>query len=147
MRVVVPSRVLLQIRQHCTTTLGVETGGIVFGRRERDQVHVWFVSGPGPNAQLGARSLVWDASYILGVIEGATETGLVEPLGRWHKHVAPIYTASDDDKAGADAFRAVYDVANTFELIVATTDGDRPLAIGVYQCNHRDLELLEVLHL
>ncbi len=127
-----------QLRQICTLHRGLEVGGLLVGTRDSDRAFVWEIIGPGPGAVLHARTLVLDTSFMVGVLVGVAAAGTVEVLGRWHKHIAPDLRASHDDRRGADAFRMLTRVDESFELIIGT-DRDFPIGFGAYLCTSEGL--------
>lgn len=118
-----------RIRHLCTTTRGVETGGLLLAR---DGV-IQAVTGSGPAAVAGPRRLSWDPSYIAGCLDILEQTDL-EVVGRWHKHVSPVIRASSDDREGAAAFLRALELDAMVDVIVATGNGDEPIAIAAYGC-------------
>lgn len=135
MMIVLAPAALEEIARLCAVSPGAETGGVLIGEVRGNEAHVEAVSGPGPNAVCLARRLDWDASYVEGVIHGVALSVVLQVLGRWHKHAAPIILPSEDDRRGAEWFRqCVAPEDSTVELIVACDENDAPMAFGAFQC-------------
>lgn len=132
-----------QINHLCLDHRRRETGGLLLGTRDADRAFVWEATGPGHQANAGQRTLMLDTSFVLGVITGVQAAGVLEVLGRWHKHVAADLRTSDDDRRGAEAFRQVcefaFDATNSYELVVGTDD-DQPVGYGAYLCTVQGIE-------
>lgn len=135
-----------QLIELCRLNTGHETGGLLIGTSHGGIAFVWAITGHGPNALLRQKELRIDSSYLMGIMAGVSVAGIVEVLGRWHKHVAPDLRASEDDRRGAEAFRLLADVPRTFELIVGThcpNGEDEPVGFGAYLCTDGALQRIE----
>lgn len=136
------------IRELSRRTTGHECGGLLIGTRDAGRALVWAITGHGPNALLRQKELRIDTSYLMGILAGVSVAGVVEVLGRWHKHAAPDLRASVQDVNGANAFRLLADAPISFELIVGTAlvaGVDQVLGYGAYRCSDDRLERIECL--
>lgn len=89
------------IRQESQVKFPRETGGILVGRFEEDNIVVVHVIGPGPRATHGLSTFVRDGEYAqqeLDAFVGTTE-GRNDYVGEWHSHPMPVGPSSRDKES------------------------------------------------
>lgn len=86
-RVSIHRRALNLIADEATRNLdGLETGGILLGRDEGDQLVVFHSGGPGPQAVRQPARFLRDLAYARTVAESAWDLDRSQWIGEWHTH-------------------------------------------------------------
>lgn len=89
------------MRSEATRRGGLETGGVLLGWRERDDVVVTHVVGPGPLASHEAKAFSpdseWQAAQIAELYEASGRR--LAYLGDWHTHPVGVARPSRRDEA------------------------------------------------
>ena len=101
MRYVVSERALQTIERECRRYPDEETGGIMVGLRDKEQVIMTHATGPGPNSQRSAHHFVKDTPYLQSVLNLLAQYYQVNYLGVWHKHPGDMAFPSAGDVASA----------------------------------------------
>jgi hypothetical protein len=133
------------IDQVCAANPDTEVGGVLFGDLTTlSGALILHACGPGPSAELARESMVWDASYIAGYIDGflTMHWPIEKPIGRWHKHCSLNLQPSVEDRGGAEAFREALEAEAIVDLIVAT-DGREVVEIAAYSCTAERYDRLD----
>ena len=86
MKYVVSQRALETIEWECRKYPDLETGGILVGFKDRDQVYITHDSGSGPNADRSSHHFTKDTPYLQSVLQLLGNYYQVDYLGVWHKH-------------------------------------------------------------
>ena len=101
MKYLVSTRVLETIERECWRYPQTETGGILVGFRDHDQVTITDATGPGPKSERSAQHFVKDTDYLQSVLNLLFEYFQVNYLGVWHKHPDSMPHPSDGDVVAA----------------------------------------------
>jgi len=102
---IVSQRVLDQIELECRRNPDTETGGILVGSRDADQLAITHATGPGLQWEGSSYHFVKDTEYLQSVLNILFEYFGVNYLGVWHKH--PISTPHPSN---GDIFSAMEEV-------------------------------------
>ena len=86
MKYVVSRRALETIEWECRKYPDLETGGLLVGFRNPEQVSITHATGPGPNADRSAHHFTKDTPYLQSVLQLLGNYYRVDYLGIWHKH-------------------------------------------------------------
>lgn len=86
MKYVVSRRALETIEWECRKYPDLETGGILVGFKDRDQVSITHATGSGPNADRSSHHFTKDTPYLQSVLQLLGNYYQVDYLGVWHKH-------------------------------------------------------------
>jgi len=103
MKYLVSTRVLETIELECWRSPDRETGGILVGYRDEDQVTITDATGPGPKSERSPQHFVKDTAYLQAVLNLLFEYYQVNYLGVWHKHPDTMPYPSDGDVVAAMA--------------------------------------------
>ena len=101
MRYVVSERALGTIERECRSHPETETGGIIVGLRNEEQVTITHATGPGLNWERSAHHFVKDTEYLQSVLNLLFQYFQVNYLGLWHKHPSSMPFPSDGDVVSA----------------------------------------------
>ena len=101
MNYLVSTRVLETIELECWKSPDTETGGILVGFRDKDQVTITDATGPGPKSESSPQHFVKDTAYLQAVLNLLFEYYQVNYLGVWHKHPVAMPYPSDGDVVAA----------------------------------------------
>jgi len=98
---IVSQRALDRIALECRRNPDTETGGILVGLRQSDQLSITHATGPGLQWQGSAYHFVKDTQYLQSVLNLLFEYFGVNYLGVWHKHPESLPHPSDGDISSA----------------------------------------------
>ena len=101
MNYIVSQRVLDQIELECRRNPDTETGGILVGSRDADQLSITHSTGPGLQWEGSSYHFVKDTEYLQSVLNILFEYFGVNYLGVWHKHPRSTPHPSTGDIASA----------------------------------------------
>ena len=101
MKYVVSERALETIDRECRNHPETETGGIIVGLRDADQVTVTHATGPGLNWERSTHHFVKDTEYLQSVLNLLFHYFQVNYLGVWHKHPESMPFPSAGDVTSA----------------------------------------------
>ena len=101
MKYLVSNRVLETIELECWRYPDTETGGILVGFRDKDQVTITDATGPGPQSERSPQHFIKDTAYLQAVLNLLFEYYQVNYLGVWHKHPEAMPYPSDGDVIAA----------------------------------------------
>ncbi len=101
MKYLVSTRALETIERECWKSPDTETGGILVGFRDEDQVTITDATGPGPKSERSRQHFVKDTAYLQAVLNLLFEYYQVNYLGVWHKHPESMPYPSDGDVVAA----------------------------------------------
>ena len=134
----IPDNALAALDVMCRAAGGLETGGVLAADEiATEVVVVTHVSDAGPTAVRTRDRLEWDPEHIAAQLGYLSDRPRI--FGRWHKHCGPVLLASEEDRRGAEAFRAAVGAEAVLDIIVATED-DRPIGWAAYLCTKRGYE-------
>ena len=86
MKYVVSEKALEAIERECRSYPDTETGGIIVGFRDEEQVTITHATGPGLNWQRSTQHFSKDTEYLQAVLNLLFQYFQVNYLGLWHKH-------------------------------------------------------------
>ena len=101
MKYLVSTKALETIELECWKYPDTETGGILVGFRDKDQVTITDATGPGPKSERSRQHFVKDTVYLQAVLNLLFEYYQVNYLGVWHKHPESMPYPSDGDVVAA----------------------------------------------
>ena len=101
MKYLVSTKALETIEMECWKYPDTETGGILVGFRDKDQVTITDATGPGPKSERSRQHFVKDTAYLQAVLNLLFEYYQVNYLGVWHKHPKSMPYPSDGDVVAA----------------------------------------------
>lgn len=97
MNYIVSQRALDLIELECRRNPDTETGGILVGFRDTDQVSITHATGPGLQWEGSSYHFVKDTEYLQSVLNLLFEYLGANYLGVWHKHPRSMPHPSDGD--------------------------------------------------
>ena len=101
MKYVVSEKALDVIERECRRHPDTETGGIIVGFRDEEQVTITHATGPGLNWERSAHYFSKDTEYLQAVLNLLFQYFQVNYLGLWHKHPESMPFPSEGDVASA----------------------------------------------
>lgn len=101
MKYVVSERALETIDRECRNHPDTETGGILVGFRDDQEVTITHATGPGLNWKRSAHHFAKDTDYLQSVLNLLFQYFQVNYLGLWHKHPESMPFPSLGDVASA----------------------------------------------
>jgi len=101
MKYVVSEKALEAIERECRSHPLTETGGIIVGFRNEEQVTITHATGPGLNWERSAHHFAKDTEYLQAVLNLLFQYFQVNYLGLWHKHPGSMPFPSEGDVASA----------------------------------------------
>ena len=101
MNYVVSDSALETIQRECRSHPETETGGIIVGFRESNQVTITHATGPGLNWERSSHHFIKDTDYLQSVLNLLFQYFQVNYLGLWHKHPDSVPFPSAGDVASA----------------------------------------------
>jgi integrative and conjugative element protein (TIGR02256 family) len=92
------SRAALQrMKQLAEDSAAVETGGILVGHNERNDIHVTAASEPGPNAERSPTHFLRDTAYCREFLATCYGESGADYVGEWHSHIVSLRRLSNGD--------------------------------------------------
>ena len=101
MNYIVSQRALDLIELECRRNPDTETGGILVGSRDANQLSITHATGPGLQWEASSYHFVKDTEYLQSVLKILFEYFGVNYLGVWHKHPRSMPHPSDGDISSA----------------------------------------------
>ena len=101
MKYVVSEKALEAIKRECRSYPHTETGGIIVGFRDAEQVTITHATGPGLNWERSANHFSKDTEYLQAVLNLLFQYFQANYLGLWHKHPESVPFPSEGDVASA----------------------------------------------
>ena len=101
MKYVVSERALETMERECRNHPDTETGGIIVGFRDENQVTITHATGPGLDWERSPHHFAKDTEYLQSVLDLLFQYFQVNYLGLWHKHPAAMPFPSLGDVASA----------------------------------------------
>ena len=101
MNYIVSQRALDLIELECRRNPDTETGGILVGSRDANQLSITHATGPGLQWEGSSYHFVKDTEYLQSVLNILFEYFGVNYLGVWHKHPRSMPHPSDGDISSA----------------------------------------------
>ena len=101
MNYIVSQRALDLIQLECRRNPDTETGGILVGSRDANQLSITHATGPGLQWEASSYHFVKDTEYLQSVLKILFEYFGVNYLGVWHKHPRSMPHPSDGDISSA----------------------------------------------
>ncbi len=101
MNYVVSQRALDLIELECRRNPNTETGGILVGSQDANQISITHATGPGLQWEGSSYHFVKDTEYLQSVLNTLFEYFGVNYLGVWHKHPKSMPHPSEGDISSA----------------------------------------------
>lgn len=137
----------LKILQESLKSKWKETGGVLIGYKNENQIVVTDIIGPGPNAQHRVFNFQRDVAYCNNTLkkEFMETDGLITYLGEWHTHPFGILVPSNQDSIEMMKISETECYQNDTPILFIVRQSKKSMQIGTFLYSDGQKRKVEML--